>query len=135
MLQVIATDVDGDDDLDLVSSNWDSARVVWYENFLSEATPAPLQVTTPSPVPTPAETLTPAPSSMIPAANSTQTPAASSIDRTARKANQDFIEGGGDILQPVLALLKKHLVGVKEGKGPVGCSPKHKLFVDCGQRT
>eukprot|EP00752_Nemacystus_decipiens_P018612 g16687.t1 len=78
---VIAADLDGDGDLDLASSNFND-RVVWYENLLDKATPAPLQVTTPSPDPTAAETLTPASSSMMSPTNPTQSPV-SSIDRTA----------------------------------------------------
>lgn len=95
MLQVIAADLDGDGDCDLVTSNINNARVVWYENLLVEATPAPLQVTTPSPDPTATDTLTPAPSSMISPTKPTQTPA-SSIDRTARKVNQDCSKRDGD---------------------------------------
>lgn len=48
MFQVIAADLDGDGDLDLVSTNRESARVVWYENLLVQATPAPLLIATPS---------------------------------------------------------------------------------------
>lgn len=67
--QVIAADLDGDGDLDLVSANRPNDRVVWYENLLvdteettEETTPAPLVVATPSPDLTASENPTPAPS-------------------------------------------------------------------------
>lgn len=86
MLQVIAADLDGDGDHDLVSINRESSRVVWYENLLVQVTPSPFLVATASP---------------------SQTPA-SSIDSTARLMKPRLIKGGGDII--ATGPFEKHLL-------------------------
>lgn len=53
--QVIAVDLDGDGDLDLISASHTQDRLVWYENLLVEdgvvATLSPLSTTEPTPNP------------------------------------------------------------------------------------
>ncbi len=87
MLQVIAADLDGDGDIDLVSTNRERATVAWYENLLVQATPAPLLVSTPSPESSAAEISTPTPSPTMLPASSTLT-SASSTDRTKRETER-----------------------------------------------
>lgn len=107
VLQVIAADLDGDGDVDLVATNRESARVVWYENLLVQATPAPLLDTTPSPDSNAAESATPSSSPMTSPANPTETPA-SSIDRTASKTKPTLIKGEGAI--PANGAVRKALI-------------------------
>lgn len=64
---MIAVDLDGDGDLDLLSASRTQDRVVWYENLLIEAdeeettevTPSPLPVTAPTPSPSAESSTTP----------------------------------------------------------------------------
>lgn len=56
---MIAVDLDGDGDLDLLSASRIQDRVVWYENLMIEddvadstvLTPSPLSITDPTPIP------------------------------------------------------------------------------------
>ncbi len=97
---MIAADLDGDGDLDLVSVNRASNKVVWYENLLvedgaetAETTPAPLVIATRSPESSAPAASIATPSPIMSPINLTQPPA-SSIDGTAREAKPVKGKGG-----------------------------------------
>lgn len=68
---MIAVDLDGDGDMDLLSINRDDGRVQWYENFLIDSSAAPAVDSSAAPAVAPIATSPGAPGTTTPASPDT----------------------------------------------------------------